>query len=272
MMISFAPVVSSWRPAQLVCTLLLTLVTTTAPVMAGVITAVDPGTVVTDKLINFSGISGISPVDTTLNIDTILDMDGASFAEHFQGQTLGTGTISNHDSLSGVPDNPLTLVPGASNQNLVLVGDITDAVLAGNGPDAHPNNTGIGEGAVSFLFDSDVSDFVIDGVGFYGGEITFLFFGRDGSDLGMIGSTPGGVNATFAFRSSGTSIAGVSVFNLDEGGIGLDNLAFSFDTTPIPEPSSCCLALIGTGFALSFFRKQRRLRMHENRRSGSQSG
>jgi hypothetical protein len=247
--------------------ILLVVVTTTVPLRAGVITAVDPGTVVTDKLINFEGILGFGvPI---INVDIILDRVGASFAERFQGQTLGSATItvgvntSVLDTLSGSPSSPLTLVPGLSMQNLSVADDgFSNTVLGGNGQKGFIGE-GIGEGAVSILFDSDVNDFVIDGIGFDGGNITFLFFGRDGSDLGTfnsgsIGSIGSMTTMTFAFRSSGTPIAGVSMLNLDDDGIGFDNLGFSFQTTPVPEPSSCCLALLGAGFAASFFRKRRR--------------
>lgn len=242
-----------WVPAILLCPSLC----------AAAVIQVDSPSVTWDTFVDFSGIPGSG--NPGLNIDSILTLDGVSFAERFQGQTLGVavnGVGDEQDTLSGTPASPLTLVPGAPNQNLnVFESSIVDPRLNGNGPLGFPDFSGIGEGAISLLFDHDVAEFIVDAEGFNGGVIKYQFYARNGAlldmlDLGPFGSTSGSpVNQTFAFRSTGALIAGVSVTNLDNGGVGMDNLRFQSEA--VPEPST--FAMIGLfGMAAYGWRRRRK--------------
>src|SRR5437773_7603836 len=148
------------------------------PRAAADIIQVDPATVVTTTLIDFNGISGTE--NPGLNVNTILVQPGVRFGERFAGQTLGSVPESGggpHDTLSGIPTGPLNLLAGATNQNLdVFSSIIVDPILDGIGPNGYPNFSGIGEGAISFLFDADVQEFRVSLEGANGGTASLQFF------------------------------------------------------------------------------------------------
>jgi hypothetical protein len=221
------------------CALVLT------PAARGDIIQIDPNQVTTNTLIDFNGFSGTE--NPGLNIDTILSLPGVRFGERFAGQTLGStpGPVGDlHDTLTGTPTNPLNLLAGAAGRNLVIFSSISvDPVLDGVGPAGYPNFSGIGEGAISFLFNDDVREFRVSLESANGGTGRLQFFARDGSllgvqDLGPMGTGGGVSDHEFGFRSTGTFIAGVSFTNLDPGGLGFDNLGF---VRVVPEPATVAL-------------------------------
>jgi len=187
---------------------------------------------------------------TGTNYDAVFVSGGVSFAERFAGQ-INT-PIGNFDVLSGLPTGQLSLTVGSAGQNLVVVGEAGSQVLAGLGPAGFPNLNAFGEGSVAALFSTDQSQFGFDifGIGPLPGGSAFLsFFRRNGSLIQSL--TLSGTDlrdGSFAFGREGGvfDIAGVSIHNNDDGGIGFDNFRFSLSNGgggSVPEPSS--LALVG---------------------------
>lgn len=178
-----------------------------------------------------------------LSTDGVLDLDGASFAEHFAGQVLGSaGTF---DTVSGSPSDPLVLVPGATNEN-ITVGNAGGVVgIAGLGPDGWPLGSANGEGAIAILFDDDTSEFGLEilGVDASTGGATFDFYRRNGTLIDSV-TVPLPGDGAFGFvRELGTvDIAGVVITNDDVGGIAIDNVVFE---QPVPEPSTALLLGLG---------------------------
>ena len=102
------------------------------------------------------------------NYNGIIDLDGASFAEHFFGQSLSVSGTS--DVLSGTPTGAPTLVIGAPGENLVVLDDPTfGSVLSGLGPEGFAAGyDAYGEGAIAILFDNEQAEF---GFGYVGGDL-----------------------------------------------------------------------------------------------------
>jgi hypothetical protein len=196
------------------------------------------------ELIDFSGLAGGAAPGT--NYDGIIDLDGASFAERFAGQTLSFS--GNSDVLGGAPVGGLSLQTGEAGQNLNIFdfGGSNGNVLTGLGVLGFPSFDAIGEGAIAILFDNDQTEFGFESVGGDLGDATFDFWARDGSLLGSINPTGLGTNY-FGFLGDSTNIAGISIWNTDPAGIGFDNIIFDVPGTPVPEPST--LALLGLGLA-----------------------
>src|SRR5262245_44640812 len=98
---------------------------------------------------------------------------GITIGERFAGQTLGfiIGFGVAHDTLAGLPTSPLRVLPGrlVPNDNLYQISDPfatpPTAIVLPLAPGdlerilSRPNSGFFGNGAASFLFDSDVRDF-----------------------------------------------------------------------------------------------------------------
>ena len=203
----------------------------TAPVIATdprivpiAISLVDPATLTTDNLATFDdlGASGT-------NYDSVIDLPGVAFGEHFAGQTLSFS--GDFDVLSGTPSAPLALVAGQPGRNLSVFGSAnsgTGNLLEGNGPAGFPASAAIGEGAIAILFSADQREVGFDLRGGSGGSATVRFFRRDGSlistiTLDNLAETAYGFRRFFIIKD----IAGVTIENIDAGGIGLDNVRFN---------------------------------------------
>ena len=172
------------------------------------------------------------------NLDGVVVLDGASFAERFAGQALGVA--GDFDTLSGTPSDSLTLVAGAPGQNLVAM-DAGGVGITGLGPLGYPLDPANGEGAFSILLDVDSSEFGIEIRGSNAGTATLEFFRRDGSSIDTV-VLPGLTDGFYGFsREFGAvDIAGVSITNDDAAGIGFDNVRFE-----VPEPATGTLWAIG---------------------------
>jgi hypothetical protein len=234
---------------------------------AAPINLVSPGTLSFEGTINFDGIDMGGLVSKA--IDDILVLSGASFAERFNGQTLSTtqGVVGPLDVLTGTPNNPLTLVAGAVHQNL----DVDQATAYG-GPGgflsgigtAGTTNAGVGEGAISILFDSNVSAVGIDILAGDNGSVWYKFFRRDGSLIANLSTGAGsGGPVSFEFQREGDllDIAGISITNLDPNGMGIDNLKFKTSgatAVPVPEPTTLLLLASGLVGLVGLRRKFRR--------------
>jgi len=204
------------------------------------------------QTIDFEGLVGGGAPGT--NYDGVLNFFGVLIGERFNGQVLGSS--GNSDTLSGLPNGPLSVVVGALNQNLNIFTRAPDGnVLTGLGNLGFPNFNAIGEGAVAILFDNDQSEFGFQSVGGDFGDATFEFFRRDGSLIDTL--NPAGLGmGLFGFSRDGgvRDIAGISMWNTDPAGIAYDNIIFDVagNQVAVPEPATVALfglGLVGLGFA-----------------------
>ena len=208
------------------------------------INQVAPATLTLTEVITFDDVPG-GPSPGT-NYDSILALNGASFAEHFAGQVV---THNSGDVLSGLPEGPLTLQAGDPSQNLnVFLYNGTTNVLDGLGKtrEDFPVERTIGEGAFAVLFQQNQTALSFDLVGGNVGQAFVSFFGRDGSLIEAI-TLSGLSDQSYGFvRDGGVwDIAGFSVYNNDPAGISIDNLRFDAPATSVPEPST--LIIVGSG-------------------------
>lgn len=173
----------------------------------------------------------------------------ALFGERFGGQTLSFN--GDFDVLSPTAGQPLTLLSGELGQNLYLSSGLLSGLGKAGVNNGVPVPSALGEGAISVLFDGDQSE-----VGFqvFGGlddsNLVVDFFRFDGSLIQSITLKDlqfGGDGFGFRREQDVKDIAGISIWNTDEGGLAIDNLAFNVITTrdpgtPVPAPGALLLA------------------------------
>lgn len=246
--------------ARTILSVLLTIGGTSA--YASII-QIDPGSLSGTALVDFEDLGLGNGEQVTF--DSTFESGFTLFGESFVGQTVSQS--GNFDVLSGAPTDPLTLANGPANQNITAIdggaGDIGNTAIAGSGPLGYPDPNAVGEGSIAILFDYDQSEFGFDIVGADGGSATAQFWGRDGSLLDEIIFNLGvAIFTSFGFQTDdgSFSIAGVSIFNDDPGGIGFDNFRSDVEGVPgtpddpggnpvsVPEPSSILLAMLGLIF------------------------
>jgi hypothetical protein len=205
------------------------------------------GSLTGTELVDFEDLPQLSAPGT--NYDAIFASGGVGFAERFVGQTLNA--VGDFDQLSGSPTGSLTLQVGAANHNINIFagnyGNKYGNVLTGLGTPGFPDFNAIGEGSFAMLFSTDQSEFGFSLIGGGGGSAYISFFQRDGSLIDTI--TVGGLSDTFYgfSRDGGTKdIAGISIWNNDGGGIGIDDIKHDIGSSyGVPEPAS--LFLLGLG-------------------------
>lgn len=196
-------------------------------------------------LITFDDVlGGVSP---GTNYDGILVSNGASFAERFVGQTITHSGGS--DILGGNPVGPLSLQAGEPSRNLnVFLYNNTSNVLDGLGParEEFPAENTIGEGSFAVLFQYDQSQFGFDLVGGNAGNAYVSFFTRSGTLIDAI-TLSGLSDQSYVFSREGgySDIAGISIYNNDPGGIGIDNVRFYAPVSAVPEPATSLLLIAG---------------------------
>jgi hypothetical protein len=178
------------------------------------------------------------------NYDGPVSNASLRFGESFSGQTVSS--VGGFDALSGSPTGPLTVATGIPNQNLCIFDNGEGNLLTGLSSTGFPNFDAIGEGSLVFLFTDDQAEFGFQLAGGDGGSAFLNFFRRDGSLVSSI-QVDGLSSAYYGFVRDGgvQDIAGVSIHNVDGGGIGLDNLRFT-----IPAPSMAMMAGIGAWTAM----------------------
>jgi hypothetical protein len=128
-------------------------------------------------------------------------------------------------------------------------------------------NSGNGEGAVSVLFDTDLSGFGLTiGGGDNSGSVIFDFFSRDGTFINRIlrgGGSGDPFSVAFASDGDVREIAGVSITNIELNGVVFDNFRLRTlgneidedDSVTVPEPGT--LALFGLGlFVMGLARRR----------------
>jgi len=217
------------------------------------VTQVDYTSLTGTQSISFASVPGGAAPGT--NYDPLLVISGVAMGERFSGQTVTPS--GNFDQLSGSPTSELTLLPGQAGHNLDVFQSPGGAVLSGIGTLGFPENDAIGEGAVSFLFATDQSEFGFRLAGGNGGNAYVSFFREDGSliDSFTLASLP--LIAAFGFSRDGGihDIRGVSIWNDDVTGFGIP--AVRYDVSSVPEPASWALMLCGFG-AVGFAMRRRR--------------
>jgi hypothetical protein len=211
---------------------------------AAPINPIAPGSLTVAGVIDFL-------IGPAASYDSILALPGASFSEHFAGQTVSAS--GDYDVVSGMPTGPLALVTGPVGQNLGA-GETTFPILssiAGLGPAGNPNANAVGRGALSILFDLDQSAVGFE-IGLTSvGSVTAQWFRRDGTliDTTVIsGFTDTIFPPTFtayAFEREG-AVADIAGITFTTSGTGLMNFD-TFRFTPVPEPSSMMLLFGGIG-------------------------
>lgn len=204
--------------------------------------------------IDFNGLATGGPAT---NYNDVIDLDGASFAERFVGQSLGVSGSS--DTLSGttLTGSP-TLATGVSDSNLVVLSDSFGVTLAGLGPVGFPAGyDAFGDGAVAILFDVEQAEVGFEYVGGDLGTAFISFWGSDGTLLDTFTNLTTILEGSIGFQSLDNNqdlmnnIAGISIYNTDKGGIGFDNIIFNNPGNTVSAPGTMLLfglGLIGLGF------------------------
>lgn len=232
------------RVAVLCAFLSITFLATS--VVAAPVNSVSYGSLTGTELITFEDLPQISPPGT--NYDSIVVSGGVGITERFVGQTL---TYSgNFDQLSGSPTANLSLQVGLAGESTNIYafsyGGEYGNVLAGLGHRGYPVYDAIGEGSFAMLFTNDQSEFGFQLIGGDGGNAYIDFFSRDGSliDSIIVGNL---ANAFYGFSRDGgvQDIAGISIWNDDGGGIGIDDIIHDAESNYVPLPSA--LILLSSG-------------------------
>ncbi|MDT7838257.1 PEP-CTERM sorting domain-containing protein [Aquabacterium sp. OR-4] len=223
-----------------------------------------------DELI--TGVDITNPVASNRAVDGIVYSQGVAIAEHFAGQTVSPS--GDFDVLSDAPGRPLQLVAGAPGENLYAalyrVTDLAtfsfDSVLSGVGFKGPSSIGGVGEGAMSFLFSSDQSQFGLQVIGMNGGFLNFAFFRQDGSLINSL-AIRAADKSYLGFFSTSREIRGVSLWNSDPNGMSINNLKHDVasNLAAVPEPGQWALMLGGLATLSWSVASQRRIRRRATR-------
>jgi len=214
---------------------------------AGPVQLVSPSDLSTTKLIDFGG------VPTTF-MPSILDLDGASMAERFAGQTTtltGDPTRPN-EILSDSANNPLALEITSPLSNLY----IENTVLFGDSP------LDRGQGSIAVIFDTDQSMlsfvFARDETASGPRSVSLHFFRRDGSLIDSFTFSPTGdaslTDYGYRLSSGPACIAGFTLSNDFTEGIGIDDLRFGGAVVPLPSAAWAGLCLMAALLAARWHR------------------
>lgn len=168
---------------------------------------------------------------------------GARVGERFTGQGLRVvpgPEGGQHDGLTGQPTAPLALDTGAPDEGLSISfhrAFRSNAVYP-LGPRRWPVPDARGEGALAVLFARDVCAVALrlhtEYVNALGsntghvGDVTVTFHARDGRQIARTRHAPGGGITGYGFARPGrmADIAGITLTNLDKGGIAVDDIRF----------------------------------------------
>jgi len=198
--------------------------------------------------------------------DSIINPNGVGIAERFYGQTIMD--FAGSDKLGDNVIGPLTLVAGAPNQNIDVFQYGSSHVVAGLGPVGYPSFDALGEGAISFLFTGNLSQFGFAVFGANQGDVTLDFWRANGTLIQSV-VINGVADTYYGFEREGgvQDIRGVSIWNDDAAGIAFNKIKYDLgpsiapDPGPphggAPEPAAWALMLGGFGLAGAALRRRR---------------
>ncbi|HEY0437975.1 MAG TPA: PEPxxWA-CTERM sorting domain-containing protein [Phenylobacterium sp.] len=240
-----------------------------AAALADPVNQVDYFSLTATQLLDFNSDPAAPLPGTSYN--TIINPHGVGIAERFFGQTIMD--LAGADKLGDHVTGPLTLVAGAPNQNVGITQYGSSHVVLGLGPVGYPSFDALGEGALSFLFSGDQSQFGFAVYGANQGDVTLDFWRANGSLIQSV--VINGVGDTYyGFQREGgvNDIRGVSIWNNDAAGIAFNKI--KYDTASnltdggggggggvvaggAPEPGTWALMLGGFGLAGAALRRRR---------------
>lgn len=190
----------------------------------GPVCLVNPDSLALTRIIDFEDTQ--SSNGPGWKVEELLVLPGAVFGERFAGQVVHPQ--GPHDTITGNVLGPLTILPGASGQNLSVVFMQGDNILTGYGVAGFPKRDAQGEGAMAFLFDEDQSALSFQVRGGESGNVKATFLSRDGAIISILELPKPGEHAFGFVRQNGVGdIAGVLITNTDPQGLGLDNIRFA---------------------------------------------
>lgn len=187
---------------------------------------VDRSTLTCSDLADFQGLTGV-----VRNYDNIMRFGGLRIGQFFAGHSVASVDFAGfqHEfvfSTSGL-DNPLTLEAGPSPSNLSTYRRPSgQRSIGGNGAN------GIFEpaiGAMAVQFDAPQSELGLKLVGTEaGGVALFRFYQSDGTLIYPLEVESENRTNTLTFARQGgvADIAGMIIFNLDPGGLRVDNIVY----------------------------------------------
>ena len=225
----------------------------TATALPAQINQVNYATLTGTEFISFDGVAGGPGSGTNYNGVTVID--GVAFGERFSGQTVTP--LGDFDQLGGTPVGGLDLLSGASGRNFAVFQSPAGKVLSGIGPGGYPNNSAIGEGAVSLLFSTGQSEFGFRLTGGHGANAYVNFFGGDGGLIQAFTLANLPLISTYGFSRAGglKDIRGISIWNDDPTGIGLTG--FRRDVASmVPEPATWAMLIAGFGIVGATLRRR----------------
>lgn len=169
-----------------------------------------------------------------LNLDQTLFFEGASIGERFAGQI--THVSDGYDTLVGLPQPPLAVLPGAAGHNLTVTHIfVLSTQLQGLAPPGFPDRDAGGEGAVAILFEQDqralgfrvAAEPRPDGPAPQG-RMTVAFLDRQGQEIDRLEVLLDWGRQGYGFARTGAQadIAGITIVNRDPGGIAIDDIVF----------------------------------------------
>ena len=187
------------------------------------------------------------PDGSGITLEGTYSFFGGRIGRTFKGQSVQSREFYGElfDELVGNPSNPLTL-NSDSGASLWIGDPIGSASLALSGISQHPSgsNDPIGAGSISILFDEPVCQFAfkanikrpmrpISG-NYIRGPLRVTFYTAEGNVLGeyVLGRDD---STSFGFsQSTGAipSISGITVENIDEGGIAVSDMKYNIECMP----------------------------------------
>jgi hypothetical protein len=241
------------RPAWAAAAFGLWIVSATT--LSAQISQVEYGSLIGTEFISLDAVAGGPGAGT--NYDGVTVIDGVAFGERFSGQSLTV--LGEFDQLGGLPADGLNLLSGAPGQNFAVFQSPAGKVISGIGPGGFPNNSAIGEGAVSLLFSSGQSEFGFRLTGGNGSNAYVNFFGGDGGLIQSFTLESLPLIATYGFSRVGglQDIRGISIWNNDPTGIGLTGFRHDI-VSGVPEPTTWAMMITGFGAVGFSMRRSRR--------------
>jgi hypothetical protein len=164
----------------------------------------------------------------------------------------GFGSSPNgFESVSGAPSGPLSLQTAQSGAVITWTGSELQGLLS----DTDLAVANVGEGAISILFSDDQLEMGLDLLKGNDGTVTMEFYERSGALFDSVSFSLLGDQAyTFQSEDGVSRFAGVTITNVDNHGIAIDDLRLN--GVVIPAPSAILLGTLGASM-VGFWRRRR---------------